>query len=221
MASPRRTFLNKINKRIASLEKVGVNKERLLDFIQDQDIDGVFITEFNQVNIDPTSWQESEKSITRKLEQAFPTVYDAKEEALQVRADFIGPLSKQEINMEVIGLFEERMAYQDLKRRYGKERAKEMSKKIREFRKKYDRAQLRGSAPHSGQAAHELFGRIMDSMSPSDRDGMREAYDSHDILDVGESWVNDMDLDEGEYADADEFDEMMMAYRKWIDEEIG
>ena len=217
MASPRRTFLNKINKRIAALEKVGVNKERLLNFIQDQDIEGVFITEFNQVNIDPTQWQESEKSITRKLEQAFPTVYDAKEEALQARADFIGPLSKQEINMEVKGLFEQRMAYQDLKEKYGKERAKEISKKIREFRKKYDTTQLKGSAPQSGKAAQDLFGHIMDSLSPDERDRFRrETYDSRDILDVGESWVMAEDLDEGEYFDPDEFEELLNAWEKWL-----
>lgn len=217
MASPRRTFLNKINKRIASLEKVGVNKERLLDFIKDQDIDGVFITEFNQVNIDPTQWQENEKSITRKLEQAFPTVYDAKEEALQARADFIGPLSKQEINMEVIGLFEQKMAYPELKEKYGKERAKEISKKIREFRKKYDTTQLKGSAPQSGKAAQDLFGRIMDSMPSEERDRFRrETYDSRDILDVGESWVMAEDLDEGEYFDPDEFEELLNAWEKWL-----
>ena len=219
MASPRRTFLNKINKRIASLEKVGVNKERLLDFIKDQDIDGVFITEFNQVNIDPTSWQESEKSITRKLEQAFPTVYDAKEEALQARADFIGPLSKQEINMEVVGLFEQRMAYPELKEKYGKEKAKELSKKIREFRRKYDKVQLRGSAPHSGQAAQNLFATIMDTMPPEERDRFRrETYDSHDILDVGESWVMEEDLEDGEYFDPDEFEELLNAWEKWVQE---
>lgn len=112
MASPRRTFLNKINKRIASLEKVGVNKETMLNWVQDQKIDGVFITEFGQVNIDPAKWKEDEEYFRKELESAVMTVYDSAEEALRPYKDFIGPLSKDQINKEVRSMWEMKVMFE-------------------------------------------------------------------------------------------------------------
>ena len=118
MASPRRTFLNKINKRIASLEKVGVNKEKLLSWVQDQKIDGVYITEFGQVNIDPAKWREDEEYFRKELESAVMTVYDSAEEALRPYKDFIGPLSKDQINKEVRSMWEMKVMFESQRATY-------------------------------------------------------------------------------------------------------
>lgn len=102
MASERRTFLNKINKRVKSLTDRGVDLQDILEILKDKLPSGAYITEFNQVNIDPTYWDnESKTEIMAQLEEAVPMYWTVREEALKPYENFIGPLSKQQINNEV------------------------------------------------------------------------------------------------------------------------
>lgn len=118
MASERRQFLNKINKRIYTLTKHGVPKQDLLDWLDNQNIDGVYITEFGQVNIDPRKWQDRKEDYIKELERDFSTYYDAREEAMKAYtggiplADFMGPLPAGQVEQELQAMYKMKLEFE-------------------------------------------------------------------------------------------------------------
>lgn len=118
MASERRQFLNKINKRIYTLTKHGVPKQDLLDWLDNQNIDGVYVTEFGQVNIDPRKWEDRKDEYIKELERDFSTYYDAREEAMKAYtggtplADFIGPLPEGRVEQELQAMYKMKLEFE-------------------------------------------------------------------------------------------------------------
>lgn len=101
MASERRQFLNKINKRIYTLTKHGVNKQDVLDMVKQNLPSGAYITEFGQINIDPNYWESNKKLITKTLDEQVKMYWDVKQEAMKPYENFIGPLPKNQADKEI------------------------------------------------------------------------------------------------------------------------
>lgn len=118
MASPRRTFLNKINKRIATLTKKGADKNLLLDEVRRRGPSGVFITEFDQVNIEPSLWEEDKEHIQKALENIVPMYWNAREKAMKPYENFIGPLRANQEELELKAYFEYMTDFQNLVQNY-------------------------------------------------------------------------------------------------------
>ena len=118
MASERRQFLNKINKRIYTLTKHGVDKQGMLDWLNNQNIDGVYVTEFGQVNIDPRKWEERKAEYIEELEKGFSTYYDAREEAMKAYtggiplADFMGPFPEGQVEKELQAMYKMKLEFE-------------------------------------------------------------------------------------------------------------
>lgn len=83
MASERRQFLNKINKRIYTLTKHGVNKQDVLDMVEPKLPSGAYITEFGQINIDPTFWESNKSEIMETLDEKVDIFYNIREKAVK------------------------------------------------------------------------------------------------------------------------------------------
>jgi len=101
MASERRQFLNKINKRIYTLTKHGVDKQDVLNMIKPKLPDGAYITEFGQVNIDPTFWESNKSEIMETLDEQVKMYWDVKQDAMKPYENFIGPLPKDQADKEL------------------------------------------------------------------------------------------------------------------------
>lgn len=106
--------------------------------------------------------------------------------------------------------------WNDLKDKYGEEKAKEISRRRRDLRKVMKNKTFTSTAPHSGQAAHDLFKSIMNIFDEGNRDKIRKGYESDDILDLGESWVEK--YDEDEYMDPDIAEELLKDYARILAE---
>lgn len=97
----RRRFLSKINARVRTIaNRTGADKDDILSKIDS--IDGAYITDSNNLNIDPAFFNED---IMQKIEEAIPTYIGAKEQALAPYKDFVGPLSEKQINAEIKDMF--------------------------------------------------------------------------------------------------------------------
>lgn len=97
----RRRFLNKINERVRSIaNRTGASKEDILSKIDS--IDGAYVTDSNNVNIDPRFFNEE---TMKQIEEAIPTYIGAREQALTPYKDFVGPLSEKQINAEIKEMF--------------------------------------------------------------------------------------------------------------------
>lgn len=96
----RRQFLNKINKRIQTLSKrAGVDIEQLYDKFAD--MDGVFITDSGNLNIDPSVFTPQLES---RIEKLIPTYLEEATSAAEqiesnMKYDFIGPPNLTEANI--------------------------------------------------------------------------------------------------------------------------
>lgn len=119
MASERRQFLNKINKRIYTLTQHGVNKQDMLDWLSNQNIDGVYVTEFGQVNIDANKWKDRKDEYIKELEKDFSTYYNAREEAMKAYtggtplADFIGPFPENRVDKELQAMYKMKLEFEE------------------------------------------------------------------------------------------------------------
>lgn len=97
----RRRFLNKINERVRSIaNRTGASKEDILSKIDS--IDGAYVTDSNNVNIDPAFFNEE---IMKQIENVVPTFMTAREQALKPYKDFVGPISEEQINKEIKEMF--------------------------------------------------------------------------------------------------------------------
>ena len=103
--------------------------------------------------------------------------------------------------------------WQRLVNTYGKDKAKQIAERKRNFKKTFNNKS--SDVPKTGNAAHDRFTAIMDSLDESDRELIRDYYDSEDVLDVGTQWL-DNDISEDEYVDADVAKEMLDAYVRWM-----
>ena len=101
MASERRQFLNKINKRIYTMTQHGVNKQDVLDMVKQNLPKGAYITEFGQINIDPNYWESNKTHIMETLEEEVEMYWDVKQKAMKPYENFIGPLPKNQADKEV------------------------------------------------------------------------------------------------------------------------
>lgn len=104
--------------------------------------------------------------------------------------------------------------WQRLKSSYGMEKAKKIAERRRNLKKtmgghSYD-------VPKRGTAAQDRFRAIMDSLNDSDRESIRDYYDSNDILEVGTQWLDSDELGEDEYMDAETAEELLNAYERWM-----
>lgn len=101
MASERRQFLNKINKRIYTLTKHGVPRQDILDLMKPNLPKGAYITEFGQINVDTNYWKSSKSHITKTLDEQVKMFWDIKQEAMKPYENFIGPLPKNQADKEI------------------------------------------------------------------------------------------------------------------------
>ena len=83
-----------------------------------------------------------------------------------------------------------------LRSKYGTEKAKEISRRRRDLRQVMKNKTFSSTTPHSGAAAHDLFKSIMNTFEEGDRERIRDGYVSGDILDLGESWIEEYDEDD-------------------------
>lgn len=69
----------------------------------------------------------------------------------------------------------------------------------------------------TGAGAHDLYGKIMDTVSKDDREAMR-GFTSDDVLEVGLQWMainaSDEEPQEGAYMDIDDIEELMIEWSK-------
>lgn len=98
MASERRQFLNKINKRIYTLTKHGVPKSDILDIIKPKLPSGAYITEFGQINVDPAFWNQNKSDIMEALDEKVEMYWNVKEKAIKPYRE---PISKEQADKEV------------------------------------------------------------------------------------------------------------------------
>lgn len=97
----RRRFLSKINARVRTIaNRTGADRDDILSKIDS--IDGAYITDSNNVNIDPRFFNEE---TMKQIEAAIPTYIEAREQALTPYKDFVGPLSEKQINAEIKSMF--------------------------------------------------------------------------------------------------------------------
>lgn len=106
-------------------------------------------------------------------------------------------------------------AWNDLRKKYGTEKAKRIAARRRNLKKTFQEG-TSGNVPSSGKAAHDRYKAIMDSLNEADRQKFREEYDSLAVLEVGSKWLEEGDWDEDEYMDADEAEELLIAWEKWM-----
>ena len=104
-------------------------------------------------------------------------------------------------------------AWNDLKDKYGPEKAKRIAERRRNLKKTFNDSQ--NMVPKGGSAAQDRFKAIMDSLPESERERIKKGNDSEDILDVGSRWLEREDYDGEEYMDVAEVDEMLNSWRKW------
>lgn len=107
-------------------------------------------------------------------------------------------------------------AWNQLRDKYGNEKAKEISRRRRDLRQVMKNKTAFSSTPHSGTAAQDLFKSIMNTFDEGDRDRIRDGYVSGDILDLGESWIEE--YDEDEYMDPDIAEELLKDYARILAE---
>ena len=103
-------------------------------------------------------------------------------------------------------------AWNQLREKYGTEKAKEISRRRRDLRQVMKNKTAFSSTPHSGTAAQDLFKSIMNTFDEGDRDRIRGGYVSGDILDLGETWIEE--YDEDEYMDPDIAEELLKDYAR-------
>ena len=97
----RRRFLSKINARVRTIaNRTGADRDDILAKIDS--IDGAYITDSGNVNIDPRFFNEE---TMKQIESAVPTYIEAREQALAPYEDFMGPLSEKQINAEIREMF--------------------------------------------------------------------------------------------------------------------
>lgn len=106
-------------------------------------------------------------------------------------------------------------AWNDLRKKYGTEKAKRIATRRRNLKKTFQE-ETSGNVPSSGKAARDRYSAIMDTLNEADRQKFREDYDSLTVLEVGSKWLEEGDWDEDEYMDADEAEELLIAWEKWM-----
>ena len=112
----RRSWLNKINTRIRTIEKnYGVEKSAITKLLEG--IDGVFITEFGNVNVFEDFFTEE---TIKAVENYIVTAKTAERRAIEdaYGEDFMGPFTKKQIKAEVKGYYEFDAEIKDLVEKY-------------------------------------------------------------------------------------------------------
>lgn len=108
-------------------------------------------------------------------------------------------------------------AWNDLRKKYGLEKAKDIAQRRRDMRKVVTNKEFTRSTPHGGTAAQDLFASIMDIFDgDASKEKIRSGYDSDDILDLGEQWIEK--YDEDEYMDPDIAEELLKDYARILAE---
>lgn len=105
-------------------------------------------------------------------------------------------------------------AWNDLKDKYGPEKAKEIARRRRNLKKTF-KEEGTGNVPLQHRPAQDRFTAIMDSLPESERERIRTTNDSEDILEAGSRWLEEKEFEEGEYMDADVAQELIDAWSRW------
>lgn len=105
MANERRQFLNKINKRIYTLTKHGVDKQDVLDMVEPRLPSGAYITEFGQINVDPSYWESNKSDIMETLYEWIEMYCDLKQEAMKPYENFIGTIPENQVDKELHAMY--------------------------------------------------------------------------------------------------------------------
>lgn len=101
-----------------------------------------------------------------------------------------------------------------LKKTYGLEKAKSIAARRRNLKRTF-KEEGSGNVPLEGRAAHDRFTAIMDSLSPEERQRIKEQNDSEDVLEAGSRWLEEEEFEEDEYMDADVAQELIDSWLKW------
>lgn len=204
MASDRRQFLNKINQRISTLTKHGASKQDVLDMVEQNLPEGVYVTKSGHVNIDRDYWESNKSQITETLNTQIKTYRDASISPGYLKsnnthtAETLNESTGTDANVkrkQNQNSLENLTYWNALRKKYGTQRAKEI-------------VEARGHkrVHKTGTASHDLFETIMDKVSEEDRDKLRDQWDSDSVLEVGSTWVNRPD---GNYITFEEADNML------------
>lgn len=103
-----------------------------------------------------------------------------------------------------------------LRSEYGLEKAKKIAARRRDLKQTFKDSN--SSVPKSEKDAHDRFKAIMNTLDEADRQKFREEYDSLAVLEVGSKWLEEGDWDEDQYMDADEAEELLIAWETWMAE---
>lgn len=106
-----------------------------------------------------------------------------------------------------------------LRSKYGTKKAQEIVKKRRSLK---EFLKTKRTIPTKEKGAHDLYSLIMDNLMEEERERFRgnaenvDTYVSKDVLDVGYHYLLTEDFEEGQYIDADEFEELLQQWEEWL-----
>lgn len=101
-----------------------------------------------------------------------------------------------------------------LQKTYGRKEAQIIAKRRRVLKKSVEYLKTSRFIAKRGQAAHDLYSMIMESIESENKDNIRLGYDSEDILEVGYQMLTE--LKDGEQLTEAQATELLDAWQEWL-----